>query len=77
MKHNFSDKVIIVTGGTGALGGILIKSFLNCHPKTIVITYRSEKEMQELKADLSNSFEQVIKDFDIIRIYKNRCNKRR
>ncbi len=61
MKHDFSDKVIIVTGGTGALGGILIKSFLNCHPKTIVITYRSEKEMQELKADLSNSFEQSSK----------------
>jgi NAD(P)-dependent dehydrogenase (short-subunit alcohol dehydrogenase family) len=61
MKHDFSDKVIIVTGGTGALGRILIKSFLNCHPKTIVITYRSEKEMQELKADLSNSFEQSSK----------------
>jgi NAD(P)-dependent dehydrogenase (short-subunit alcohol dehydrogenase family) len=61
MKHDFSDKVIIVTGGTGALGGILIKSFLNCHPKAIVITYRSEKEMQELKADLFNSFEQSSK----------------
>ena len=55
MKHDFSNKVMIITGGTGALGRILIKSFLNCHPKTIVVTYKSEKEMQELKADLSNS----------------------
>jgi NAD(P)-dependent dehydrogenase (short-subunit alcohol dehydrogenase family) len=58
MKYDFSNKVIIITGGTGALGRILIKLFLNCHPKTIVATYRSEKEMQELKADLSNSSRQ-------------------
>ncbi len=54
MKHDFSNKVIIITGGTGALGRILIKSFLDCHPKAIVVTYRSEKEMQELKANLSS-----------------------
>ena len=58
MKYDFSNKVIIITGGTGALGRILIKLFLKCHPKTIVTTYRSEKEMQELKADLSNSSQQ-------------------
>jgi NAD(P)-dependent dehydrogenase (short-subunit alcohol dehydrogenase family) len=58
MKYDFLNKVIIITGGTGALGRILIKSFLNYHPKTIITTYRSEKEMQELKADLSNSSDQ-------------------
>ena len=75
MKHDFSDKVIIVTGGTGALGGILIKSFLNYHPKTIVITYRSEKEMHELKADLSNSFEQSSKILTSLEFIKTDVTK--
>jgi len=75
MKHDFSDKVIIVTGGTGALGRILIKSFLNCHPKTIVITYRSEKEMHELKADLSNSFEQSSKILTSLEFIKTDVTK--
>jgi NAD(P)-dependent dehydrogenase (short-subunit alcohol dehydrogenase family) len=52
MKYDFSDKVIVITGGTGALGRVLTKSFLNYNSKTIVVTYRSEKEMLELKTEL-------------------------
>ncbi len=54
MKYDFSDKVIVITGGTGALGRVLTKSFLNYNPKSIVVTYRSEKEMLELKTELGS-----------------------
>lgn len=54
MKHDFSNKVVVITGGTGALGKVLTKSFLNCNPKAIISTYRSEIELQELKAEINN-----------------------
>ncbi len=60
MKYDFSDKVIVITGGTGALGRVLTKSFLNYNSKTIVVTYRSEKEMLELKTELGNLFERPL-----------------
>jgi NAD(P)-dependent dehydrogenase (short-subunit alcohol dehydrogenase family) len=59
MKYDFSDKVVVITGGTGALGRVLTKSFLNCNSKTIVVTYRSEKEMLELKTELGNLVDQA------------------
>lgn len=58
MKYDFSNKVIVITGGTGALGRVLTKSLLNYNPKTIVVTYRSEKEMLELKTELGNLLKQ-------------------
>ena len=60
MKYDFSNKVIVITGGTGALGRVLTKSFLNCNSKTIVVTYRSEKEMLELKTELGNLLERPL-----------------
>ncbi len=60
MKYDFSNKVIVITGGTGALGRVLTKSFLKYNTKTIVVTYRSEKEMLELKAELGNLLEQPL-----------------
>lgn len=52
MNYNLSGKSILLTGGTGGLGRELIKSFLKCAPKSIIATYRSEKEMQMLKSEL-------------------------
>jgi len=60
MKYDFSNKVIVITGGTGALGRVLTKSFLKYNSKTMVVTYRSEKEMLELKAELGNLLEQPL-----------------
>lgn len=60
MNYDFSNKVIVITGGTGALGRVLTKSFLNCNSKTIVVTYRSEKEMLELKTELGNLLERPL-----------------
>ncbi len=61
MKYDFSNKVVMITGGTGALGKVLTKSFLNYNPKAIISTYRSEKEFEELKAELNNSLDRPTK----------------
>lgn len=70
MEYDFSNKVIVIIGGTGALGRVLTKSFLNYHSKTIFITYRSEKEMQELKTELDILLEQPLKTSTTIEYIK-------
>lgn len=55
MDRDFYGQVILITGGTGALGSKVSESFLNFSPRAIVITFRSETEMQELKGKLDRS----------------------
>lgn len=55
MDCDFYGQVILITGGTGALGSKVSESFLNFSPRAIVITFRSETEMQELKGKLDRS----------------------
>ena len=62
MEHDFYDQVILVTGGTGALGSKVAELFLKFSPKAIIISYRSEKEMQELKHLRLNTVIHPIKD---------------
>jgi NAD(P)-dependent dehydrogenase (short-subunit alcohol dehydrogenase family) len=52
MDRDFNKQVILITGGTGALGSKVSESFLNFSPKAVIITFRSEKEMQQLKAKI-------------------------
>lgn len=54
MGFNFSNKVILVTGGTGALGRIVSRSFLNQSPKAMVVTYRTGKESLKRSTQLIN-----------------------
>ena len=75
MKHDFSNKVVIITGGTGALGRVLTKSFYNYNPKTIIVTYRSDKEFQELKTELDNLSEQSSKISTTIEFIKTDVTK--
>ena len=79
MKYDFSNKTILITGGTGALGRILLKSFLFQNSKTIVVTYRNEKEMQDLKTDLFKtkdySSENVSNIIDFIKIDISKDNE--
>src|SRR4029078_4298200 len=49
MDRNFLDQVILVTGGTGALGSKVSEAFLKLTPRALIITFRSETEMQELE----------------------------
>jgi NAD(P)-dependent dehydrogenase (short-subunit alcohol dehydrogenase family) len=48
MEINFSDKVVLVAGGTGGLGHAVSRAFLDEGAK-VVVTYRKEEEFAALK----------------------------
>ena len=48
MNINFSDKVVLVAGGTGGLGNAVSRAFLDEGAK-VVVTYRREDEFAALK----------------------------
>ena len=48
VTFNFSNKVVFITGGTGALGRTLVKKFIDAGAKTIS-SYLDEKEAERLK----------------------------
>lgn len=50
MSGEFSEKVVLVAGGTGALGRAVTLAFLNQGAQAIV-TYRAKKEFTELQAE--------------------------
>ena len=65
MYQDLKNKVVIVTGGAGAIGSATVKAFLNCGAKVAIVdrdTQRGEELLRELKgneiifvlADLSN-----------------------
>jgi len=47
--YNFSNKVVLITGGTGALGRALVKKFITSGATTIS-SYHDEKEAEKLKS---------------------------
>ena len=57
IKHDFSNKLVLITGGTGAVGSRLL-DFFNSHGATTIGTYLNERRMlvvQNLKE--SNLFD--------------------
>jgi NAD(P)-dependent dehydrogenase (short-subunit alcohol dehydrogenase family) len=48
VTYNFSNKVVLITGGTGALGRALVKKFIDSGAITIS-SFLKEKEAQKLK----------------------------
>ena len=48
VTYNFSNKVVLITGGTGAFGRTLVKRFLDTGAKTIA-SFRNETEGAKLK----------------------------
>ncbi|HEY9399499.1 MAG TPA: SDR family NAD(P)-dependent oxidoreductase [Nitrososphaeraceae archaeon] len=48
VTYNFSNEVVLITGGTGALGKTLVNKFIDSGARTIS-TYLNEKEAEKLK----------------------------
>jgi NAD(P)-dependent dehydrogenase (short-subunit alcohol dehydrogenase family) len=66
MKYDFTNKIVLVTGGTGALGRAVSGAFIACDAK-VVSSYVIDREIEDLKKR-----EQIC-----IRIKQGRCNKGR
>jgi NAD(P)-dependent dehydrogenase (short-subunit alcohol dehydrogenase family) len=47
--YNFTNKVVLVTGGTGALGSTIVKSFTACNAK-VISTYLVDKKAEQLES---------------------------
>ena len=67
-RYNFSNKIVLVTGGTGALGSSITKAFLESKA-TVISSYHNDKEkidktqtdtkptVQLIKANITNEEE--------------------
>lgn len=64
MRYNFSDKVVLITGGTGALGKTLVKKFI-ATGATIVVTYNTDKKVADLKQEIKETDELELLKTDI------------
>lgn len=51
----FSNKVLLITGGTGSFGNAVLNRFLNTDVKEIRIFSRDEKKQEDLRIKLNNS----------------------
>ena len=50
----FSDKTLLITGGTGSFGNAVLKRFLNTEVKEIRIFSRDEKKQEDMRIRLKN-----------------------
>ena len=50
----FTDKTLLITGGTGSFGGAVLKRFLDSNLKEIRIFSRDEKKQEDLRIALNN-----------------------
>ena len=63
-RLDFSNKVVLITGGTGALGRAITRSFIECNAQVIssyitdsnteLSNRQTESRLQLIKADTSN-----------------------
>jgi UDP-N-acetylglucosamine 4,6-dehydratase len=51
----FSDKTLLITGGTGSFGNAVLRRFLNTKIKNIRVFSRDEKKQEEMRIELNNS----------------------
>lgn len=50
----FSDKTLLITGGTGSFGNAVLRRFLNTEIKEIRVFSRDEKKQEDLRIQLAN-----------------------
>jgi len=51
----FSNKILLITGGTGSFGNAVLKRFLNSDLKEIRIFSRDEKKQDDMRHELQNN----------------------
>jgi NAD(P)-dependent dehydrogenase (short-subunit alcohol dehydrogenase family) len=61
MKYDFTNKIVLVTGGTGALGRAVSGAFIACGAK-VVSSYVIDREIEELKKESRSALELIKAD---------------
>lgn len=51
----FTDKTLLITGGTGSFGNAVLKRFLHTEVKEIRVFSRDEKKQEDMRIELNNS----------------------
>jgi UDP-N-acetylglucosamine 4,6-dehydratase len=51
----FSNKTLLITGGTGSFGNAVLRRFLNTNIKEVRIFSRDEKKQEDMRIDTNNS----------------------
>src|SRR5919109_3085143 len=52
MIYDFSNKVVLITGGTGALGSTVTKAFIASNAMATISTYIIDEEMENVKSEI-------------------------
>jgi UDP-glucose 4-epimerase len=50
----FTNKILLITGGTGSFGNAVLRRFLNSDIKEIRIFSRDEKKQDDMRHELQN-----------------------
>ena len=51
----FTNKILLITGGTGSFGNAVLRRFLNTGIKEIRVFSRDEKKQEDMRINLANS----------------------
>jgi UDP-N-acetylglucosamine 4,6-dehydratase len=51
----FTDKILLITGGTGSFGNAVLRRFLHTDIKEIRVFSRDEKKQEDMRIELNNS----------------------
>jgi NAD(P)-dependent dehydrogenase (short-subunit alcohol dehydrogenase family) len=60
-KHDFSNKIVLVTGGTGALGRAITLAFVECNA-TVISSYVNEREIEQIKTETKSAVQLIKAD---------------
>jgi NAD(P)-dependent dehydrogenase (short-subunit alcohol dehydrogenase family) len=56
LKYDFSNRVVLVTGGTGALGRAVTKAFITSNA-TLISSYVVDREVEQLEEQIKSERE--------------------
>jgi NAD(P)-dependent dehydrogenase (short-subunit alcohol dehydrogenase family) len=60
-KHDFSNRIVLVTGGTGALGRAITLAFTECNA-TVISSYVNEREIEQIKTETKSAVQLIKAD---------------
>lgn len=59
-KHDISNRIVLVTGGTGALGRAITMAFIQSKA-TVISSYVNDREIEQVKTEIKSATLQLIK----------------